>query len=232
MGRLLALTGIIVTALYTIFAWWLIGDRIQSLQMMPLNEVGDFLAGAFGPLAILWLVLGFFQQGIELRQGTEALLMQAKELKSSVEQQTELVEVSRRQLEADIAAASRIVEQAERDAEPHIDLYYKDRVYSAGKGHARFFVSNSGPKCDFLKVLLRRSDGYAVQLMASDIFGEGKEKIFMIPFDELSVDSAVEIILSCVKRTGSESKQYFEVLKVEPDGNEHYAKVSKVVRTN
>ena len=104
MGRLLALTGIVLTALYGGFAWWLVGDRISTLQTMGLNEVGDFLAGAFGPLAILWLVLGFFQQGIELRQSTSALLLQADELKATVSQQKEMVAVSRAQLAASLSA--------------------------------------------------------------------------------------------------------------------------------
>ncbi|MGX1087460.1 hypothetical protein [Pseudomonas sp. AP3_22 TE3818] len=98
MGRVLAIIGIVLTVGYVFFSWWLVGSRIQTLQTMDLNEVGDFLAGAFGPLAILWLVLGFFQQGIELRQGTAALNLQASELKASVDQQKELVGISTDQL--------------------------------------------------------------------------------------------------------------------------------------
>lgn len=37
-----------------------------EIKPIELNQFGDFLAGAFGPLAIFWLVLGFFQQGQEL----------------------------------------------------------------------------------------------------------------------------------------------------------------------
>jgi Fe2+ transport system protein B len=57
---------------------------------MPLNNLGDFLAGVFGPLAIFWLILGFLQQGKELQQNTEALEMQADELKKSVNQEKNL----------------------------------------------------------------------------------------------------------------------------------------------
>lgn len=99
MGRLLAILGMLLSALYLGIAWWLIGDRIGNLSTMDLNEVGDFLAGAFGPLAILWLVLGFFQQGIELRQGTAALNLQGDELKNAVEQQRLLADVSLKTLE-------------------------------------------------------------------------------------------------------------------------------------
>jgi hypothetical protein len=80
-------------------------------MLMKPNEIGDLLAGAFGPLAILWLILGFFQQGVELRQNTrtlqlqeEALRAQVSELNASVEQQRQLVEISRKQMEAELEA--------------------------------------------------------------------------------------------------------------------------------
>ncbi len=49
------------------------------------NEFGDFLAGFAAPLAFGWLVLGFFQQGEELR-------LQAAELRASVEQASKQAE--------------------------------------------------------------------------------------------------------------------------------------------
>lgn len=66
---------------------------VSFLSLKP-NEWGDFLAGSFGPLAIFWLVLGFFQQGQELR-------LQVKELALSVEQQKESVSVTRDALDHD-----------------------------------------------------------------------------------------------------------------------------------
>lgn len=122
MGRVLAIIGIVLTAVYALFAWWLVGDRIQTLQTMDLNAVGDFLAGAFGPLAILWLVLGFFQQGIELRQGTAALLLQADELRSSVDQQKESLGVSREQFAMQKANTALEHERLAASVEPKFSL--------------------------------------------------------------------------------------------------------------
>ena len=62
------------------------------------NEVGDFLAGVFGPLAFFWLVFGYYQQGEELKHSVEALKLQAEELRNSVEQQKDLVELSQETL--------------------------------------------------------------------------------------------------------------------------------------
>lgn len=68
-------------------------------QAMALNELGDFLAGAFSPLAFLFLYLGYKQQGKELKQNTTALKLQYRELANSVEQQKLLVETTQADLE-------------------------------------------------------------------------------------------------------------------------------------
>lgn len=78
------------TLIYLVGISALTWGRIGTLGDMPLNEVGDFLAGAFGPVAFLWLVLGFLQQGYELR-------MQATELKNSVEQHKEMVKTTKQE---------------------------------------------------------------------------------------------------------------------------------------
>lgn len=64
-----------------------------------LNELGDFIAGAFAPLAFFWLVRGYYQQGEELRQNTQALKMQGKELANSVLQQQHIVALTKEELE-------------------------------------------------------------------------------------------------------------------------------------
>lgn len=56
-------------------------------KAMPLNELGDFFAGVFSPLAFLFLYLGYKQQGKELKQNTEALKLQAQELSNLVKEQ-------------------------------------------------------------------------------------------------------------------------------------------------
>ncbi|MFO1226769.1 MAG: hypothetical protein U1F32_07570 [Roseateles sp.] len=73
---------------------------------MKPNEWGDFFAGFVAPLAFLWLVLGYLQQGEELKASGTALEQQAQELRRSVEQQQALVEVTRQQVAAEREAAT------------------------------------------------------------------------------------------------------------------------------
>lgn len=71
---------------------------LQHMKDLKPNEWGDFFAGFFAPLAFLWLIFGYYQQGEELKQNTEALNLQAEELKNSVEQQKFLVETTQEEL--------------------------------------------------------------------------------------------------------------------------------------
>jgi len=73
MRKFLPIFGVVVTALCFVGIIILLYDRIDQFRTLGLNEVGDFLAGVFGLLTILWLILGFFQQSKELQQSSEAL---------------------------------------------------------------------------------------------------------------------------------------------------------------
>ena len=60
------------------------------LRTGPLNELGDFLAGVFTPVALGWLIYGYFLQSTELG-------LQRKELKETRETLGRQVEVMERQ---------------------------------------------------------------------------------------------------------------------------------------
>ena len=118
---------------------------------MPLNEIGDFLAGFFSPVAFLWLVVGYFQQGEELKLNTRALELQVNELKKSVEQQKELVEVTR----ADMAITKMTYEletQREiRKAQPVLQLSANSYGSNNGKIVAlEATLMNDGHACTYV----------------------------------------------------------------------------------
>ncbi|WP_336038705.1 hypothetical protein [Acinetobacter calcoaceticus] len=62
------------------------------------NELGDFLAGVFAPLAFFFLWLGY-------KQNSKAIGIQYDELKNSIEQQTKMVNLQQQEIEAKYFAA-------------------------------------------------------------------------------------------------------------------------------
>lgn len=101
------------TLLWGLFVAALVYADWDAFKSMPLNEKGDFVAGFVSPAVFIWLIIGYFQQGEELQQNTEALRLQGEELKNSVNEQRALVEASRRQV-ALIEEARNEEKEAER----------------------------------------------------------------------------------------------------------------------
>jgi hypothetical protein len=111
-----------------------------------LNEWGDFIAGFSAPLAFFWLVLGYMQQGEELKNNTEmlrlqaeelkhstdALRLQAEELKNSVEQQSRLVDVSREQVQLEIDAKTEERQRRREAARPKFAAARNGSAESSG----------------------------------------------------------------------------------------------------
>lgn len=98
MKHKITFIGIVLSALYILLilvANWPIWEEIRNLE---LNALGDFLAGTFGPLTLLWLILSFIQQQHELQATTEALKLQTQELQHSVEQYTVIADATNQQL--------------------------------------------------------------------------------------------------------------------------------------
>ena len=60
-------------------------DALDLLRAGNLNELGDFLAGVFTPLAFGWLVYGYLLQSKELRLQREELTLTRKQLGKQTE---------------------------------------------------------------------------------------------------------------------------------------------------
>ncbi|WP_298333762.1 hypothetical protein [uncultured Erythrobacter sp.] len=121
---------------------------------MKPNEFGDFLAGVFAPLAFFWLVLGFFQQGRELRNSSEALWLQGEELRNSVEQQRDLVTVTREQLAFENELLSQQRDEMKRNAQPILRVVPAGTIGGAPGGLTyRFRVWNHGKLCTDVRLL-------------------------------------------------------------------------------
>lgn len=151
-GNRLTKVGLIGTGVWLMVGAIYVGPRLDSLLSIPPNEMGDFLAGSFAPLAFFWLVLGFFQQGEELRTSNQALWLQGEELRNSVEQQRELVIATREGIaaEADRLKAER--ESAVDRAQPFLELTIDGWGSGSGRRNQSLSIVNHGETCTGLVV--------------------------------------------------------------------------------
>lgn len=198
MRNKLAWVGTIFTAVYLVGFTWFIFGRLPQLQTMELNSVGDFLAGAFGPIAFFWLILGFMQQGAELRVSADALRMQADELKASVQQQTALV-----------AAQQLSLENHERSLEPFLQLKYTNNHENEGDYYSGFSLTNIGSYCEGVNVVLS-IDGVDQYPIGLDSLYSGVERHFLL--HDVSDDCRKLMVkVNYVKASGRVNYQSFEI---------------------
>ena len=142
------------TALYIGIVIMIIGSRFDEMCTLKLNEIGDLLAGVFGPVAFLWLVLGYRQQGRELKLSSQALTDQAIELRNSVDNQKVLAGINERQLLLNEKNAQLQNEQLSASVEPRFVLAFEDLDvrYSPPKHLVRLLNAGHGitcVECDF-----------------------------------------------------------------------------------
>jgi len=149
--------------LYALRAW----AKIKGLEP---NELGDLCAGAFAPLALFWLVLGFFQQGQELRNSADALWLQGEELRNSVEQARELVNVTRDQLAFESARLQAEREEAVRNAQPVLEVRLGGNSSSHQSPSAvrhDVLIINHGRDCTDVKLLVDGKEWLSTPLLGS-----------------------------------------------------------------
>jgi hypothetical protein len=118
----------------SVVIWWTFYRPCGAWAVpgLALNEWGDWAAGGFAPLALLWLAVGYFQQGEELRDNVRALNLQEEQLKhqvvelnASVKQQTTLAAATSRQAELlseSLAIAKRSADAAVNAQRPWLSL--------------------------------------------------------------------------------------------------------------
>ncbi len=122
----------------------------DAASKLTLNEWGDFIAGVTAPVAFFWLILGYFQQGEELRLNTQALAAQERELSLQVEETRKLVQQSTIQAQASrelllLEIQKQVTERLEAEAREQ-PVFRNDRCFGVGEHRLAFdFVNDGGP---------------------------------------------------------------------------------------
>lgn len=217
--------GVLVTALYLLAAAAVVYWKRDTLYELPLNAIGDFLAGAFGPLAFLWLVLGYLQQGDqleqnskallmqaeELKQGNDALLLQAKELRNSVEQQRELVEVTRRQVELDLENIKYERSRIEAAGLPRFSMTSTRKSRTSNGCVYEVLIRNLGNLAEEVMVVLTcEGDGASVYQAPSAVSGETLRFTFNVEGNGVLPEHS-RFVIMCLDYQAREFSESFEV---------------------
>ncbi|WP_338459549.1 hypothetical protein [Pseudomonas sp. TE3-3-F2023] len=203
--------------------YWSVGDKIATLKGMELNAVGDFMAGVFSPLAFLWLVLGFVQQGFELRISSDALILQAKELKASVEQQTELA----------IATKKSLMYQ-QLSLEPVFHLKFgglSEEFDESGRCEiCSFTLSNVGAICEQVVVYVIGASSMPSAVFNFAIMERNSASSFNV-VDIIGEEEKWEFMIRYMKSDGQYGSQYFEVVPTaSSEPGEWYVSIQKMIR--
>ena len=118
----LTVIGIIISVVWIVAFSIVIIIKWEAAKALILNEWGDFLAGFSAPLALFWLVIGYFQQGEELSLNTKALKAQELELSCQVNETAILARNAERQAHATEKLA--FLTKEEQDRLNQEDLYF------------------------------------------------------------------------------------------------------------
>jgi hypothetical protein len=128
--------------------------RWAEFESLKLNELGDLFAGVVGPVALIWVVLGYFQQGHELREATA--------------QNAELTRVGAEQLVEAKKAQELIQERHDLSFEP-VFAFQSDSIDPRQNGtKAKFGVVNLGHPAGNL-VLVSHDNSIDELLFVSEI---------------------------------------------------------------
>ncbi|MGF1747709.1 hypothetical protein [Vibrio cionasavignyae] len=210
--------GICTTALYVLAIVFFRWESFDQLKVIPLNELGDFLAGVFGPLTIFWLILGYVQQQRELKQNTKALELQASELRRSVEQHKELVKATYEQVQTDKEALEFEFEREKKKDLPDISVISARKTMSVGTNqHFEIKLKNSGKVASKVQPLFNPPLKQVPESYIMDFFDTDTVKT--IKWDEeKSGKNPPELILN-ILYTATDNSQHTKVykLKLIPD---------------
>ena len=164
---------------------------------MSLNEWGDFFAGAAAPLALLWLVIGYYQHGEELRLNTQGLYAQQLELQKQADETAQLVEATRENV--------RILQA--RDAREAAPEFRFGGSRSVGR-ELSLIIRNFGATVHDVKVKYRGPHEYT--LLERDIMPTSTE-IEPVFHGDTPLEYPIRFWVYCVDKLGNDHDMEFEI---------------------
>lgn len=223
-SKRLPLIGFVTSFIYLAgFAFFSLQHREDFNSLGP-DGWANFLAGAFAPLAFLWLVLGFIQQGHELRQSAQALHLQAEELKNSVEQQRALVETTREQIDLERQVLKENRDEQARRTKPNLRAQSGGGMTSSGVVTRDVMVENFGATCTNVNLEIFQ-DGERQAVKQQPQLQKGETAIVRFSAHPDQEISGMSLVCRYVDQQNAEGVSWFEILDEGPPGDHFSFKV-------
>ena len=177
----LTIFGILISVIWVMAFLCIVLFNLDDVYSMNLNEWGDFFAGGSAPLALLWLVIGYFQHGKELRLNTRVLETQQEELRHQVEETAQLAKNSERQAEA----TERLVQITKKDLE-------REQWLEARNAKPEFVGNGSDFSVDKLIIYFRNRGGEARNV---EVYYEGDHLLSFLPIKILESNARGQLVI-------------------------------------
>lgn len=205
--------GVLVSLLWIgVMAIVVFSDPAITHAMKP-NEWGDFFAGFFAPLAFLWLILGYMQQGDELQLSTKALRLQAEELKNSVQQQRELVAVTRLQLQSEREALDLERLARQEAAKPLFVVKNTGGSFSGTTSTYNITIANAGNTVTQVVGFLEGPDLPTFKLIDITMFTRSSEGPGLITLSAPFPESGTVLTITYIDAYGQPGRARYSVRK-------------------
>ncbi len=133
------LLGIVTSFVWITVFVVLIFFKRDTVGDLTLNEWGDLFSGFAAPLALVWLIIGYIQQGEELRLNTHALEAQQEEFRLN----TEALKAQQEELKNQVAATHALAENTARHARASENLVELQKVSMLGSAVSKIFKPES-----------------------------------------------------------------------------------------
>lgn len=154
----------------------------------------------------------------ELKQSSEALQLQARELKNSVEQQKEMVKLSQHQFERELEKDRAREENESLNAQPIFDFVSSGPFSnSGGKVTYGFKLRNSGSSITEVNILL--PSGYDLDCSKFNIWDSGVVKNFGLSFQNSNLNLELLFEISFVDGQHLNKKDEY-ILEVRGTGTD------------
>jgi hypothetical protein len=210
MRRLTAL-GFAITAIWLMAFALILVFNLEEARKLDLNEWGDFFSGATAPLALIWVVIGYFLQAEELRVNTAALKAQEEELRRQVQETAVLAKNSERQAIASEQLAVASKQERDRAAMKELaDVQPIFRTVGGAKTGSTYTTNLRNVGATVTKIAVTTPNaGVRVRIWPTEVFEQNSDGQLIVEAD--AEVPPIAISLSYVDRLGNEMTRTYDM---------------------